>query len=192
MFEDLFGWFQSYGLFYALLGLFIIQVIDATIFPALPELFFTLAFMMDPTWEWGILVLTTTVLAEITGNSLLYALVKRKSLPEFIQKAMKRWTEFIFVKDERIILINRVAPVVPFLGAFIATCKWNYKKSMLYLVMGGLAKYGALLVLIGLLNYQFDPDTAQFYSILAIIIIIGLSFVSSYIYRKKIKKEEIK
>ena len=85
-----------------------------------------------------------------------------------------------------------IAPVVPFLGAFIATCKWDYKKSMLYLVLGGLAKYGALLVLIGLLNYQFDPDTAQFYSILAIIIIIGLSFVSSYIYRKKIEKEEIK
>ncbi len=190
MFEDLFGWFQGYGLFYALLGLFIIQVIDATIFPALPELFATLAFMMDPTLTWGILVLVTTCLAEVTGNSLLYALVKRKNLPDFIQKAMKKWTEFIFVKDERIILINRIAPVVPFLGAFIATCEWNYKKSMLYLVLGGLAKYGALLTLIGMLNYQFDPDTAQFYSILAIIIIIGLSFVSSFLYRKKLENDD--
>ena len=187
MFEDLFGWFQSYGLFYALLGLFIIQVIDATIFPALPELFFTLAFMMDPTWEWGALVLATTVLAEVTGNSLLYALVKRKSLPDFIQKAMKKWTEFIFVKDERIILINRVAPVVPFLGAFMATCKWDYKKSMIYLVIGGLAKYGALLILLVIFSITFDADFAQKMSILAIIIIIGVSFVSSYLYKKKLE-----
>ena len=190
MFEDLFGWFQSYGLIYALLGLFLIQVIDATIFPALPELFFTLAFMMDPTFEWGILVLITTVLAEVTGNSLLYALVKRKSLPEFIQKVMKKWTDFCFVKDERIILINRIAPVVPFLGAFIATCKWDYKKSMLYLVIGGLAKYGALLALISFFSYQFDPDTAQFFSILAIVIIIIISFISSYIYKKKLDQNQ--
>lgn len=187
MFEDLFGWFQSYGLFYALLGLFIIQVIDATIFPALPELFATLTFLMDPTLTWGILVLATSCLAEITGNSLLYALVKRKSLPGFIQKAMKRWTEFIFVKDERIILINRIAPVVPFMGAFIATCEWDYRKSMLYLIIGGLAKYGALLALVGFFNYRFDPDTARTFSILAIIAIIGLSFVSSYVYRKRLE-----
>lgn len=190
MFEDMFSWFQSYGLFYALLGLFLIQVIDATIFPALPELFFTLAFMRDPTWEWGLLILGTTILAEITGNSMFYALVKRKSLPDFIQKAMKKWTEFIFVKDERIILINRIAPVVPFLGAFIATCKWDYKKSMLYLVIGGLAKYGALLFLLVFFSITFDADYAQKMSILAIIIIICLSFVSSYIYRKKLKNND--
>jgi len=191
MFEDLFGWFQSYGLFYALLGLFIIQVIDATVFPALPELFAILAFLMDPTPAWGVMVLATSCLAEITGNSLLYFLVKRKSLPDFIQKAMKKWTEFIFVKDERIILINRIAPVVPFLGAFIATCQWDYRKSMLYLVIGGLAKYGALLALVGYFNYQFDPGTAQLFSLLAIIIIMALSFVSSYLYRKRIEMGEI-
>ena len=187
MFEELFAWFQGHGLFYALLGLFIIQVIDSTIFPALPELFATLAFMMDPTLEWGLLVLATSCLAEFTGNTLLYALVKRKSLPEFIQRAMKKWTEFIFVRDERIILINRVAPIVPFTGAFIATCQWDYRKSMAYLIVGGLAKYGALLLLIGALNYQFDPETAQFFSILAIVIIIVLSFISSFLYRRKLE-----
>src|SRR5207249_9507820 len=37
---------------------------------------------------------------------------------------------FLGVPDERAILLNRIAPVVPFVGAFIATLRWNYRRSM--------------------------------------------------------------
>ena len=196
MLEGLFDWFLDYGMHYALIAIFIILVIDAAVFPALPEVFATIAFLLDPTLMWGITLLITALLAEFTGNSLLYGLVKRSSLPEFIKKAMNKWTEFIFLKDERIILINRVAPIVPFTGAFMAVCEWNYWKSMSYLMIGGAAKYGALFALIGLFNIQFEKEVAQQITILALFIIIGLSFLSSYLYKRKIEgqkgeKEEV-
>ena len=190
MFEGLFDWFVDHGMLYALIGIFIILVIDAAVFPALPEVFATLAFLLDPTLGWGIILLITAVAAEFTGNSLLYGLVKQAKLPDYNRMAMKKWTEFIFLKDERIILINRVAPIVPFTGAFIAVCEWDYWKSMSYLFVGGLAKYGALFALVGVLNIQFEQEAAQKFTILSLFIIIGLSFLSSYIYKKRIDKAE--
>ncbi len=192
MFEWLFEWFQSFGLGFALLGLFVIFVIDSTIFPALPELFAVLAFLMDPSLEWGVALLVTACLAEIVGNSLLYFLVRRRKLPDFITRAMKRWIRFIFLRDERIILLNRIAPVMPFTGAFMAACKWNYRKSMLYLAAGGVAKYSALFLLIGLFDYSFEREQAQMFSIAAVLAVICVSLLASYIYRKRHAREKAK
>ncbi len=184
MLEGLFDWFRGFGLGFTLLGLFLILVIDATVFPALPELFAVLAFLMDPTWEWGAAILMTACLAEIVGNSLLYGLVKWKKLPGAIERIMSKWTEFILLGDERIILLNRIAPVMPFTGAFMAVCRWDYKKCMIYLVIGGLVKYSALLALVGFFNYQFDPDTAQMFSIVMVLAVVCVSIAASYFYRK--------
>lgn len=185
MLEGLFDWFQGFGLAFTLLGLFVILVIDAIIFPALPELFAVLAFLMDPSLEWGLILLLTVFIAEITGNTLLYALVKWKKLPDFIEKAIKKWTGFIIFNDERIILLNRVAPVLPFTGAFIATCKWDYRKSMLYLAIGGFLKYSALFAMVELFDYRFDQDTAQLFSLGAVIIVICLSLFVSYMIKRR-------
>jgi len=181
----MFDWFQSFGLAFTLLGLFLILVIDAMLFPALPELFAVLAFLMDPSAEWGIILLGTVCLAEIIGNTVLYSLVKWKRLPDFVEKAIKKWTGFIIFSDERIILVNRVAPVLPFTGAFIATCKWDYRKSMLYLVIGGLLKYSALFAMVVLFNYQFDTDQAKLFSLVAVIIVICLSLLASWFFRNR-------
>jgi len=189
MLEGLFDWFQGFGPGFALLGLFVIMVIDAMIFPALPELFAVLAFLMDPTPEWAAILLAAVCLAEITGNSLLYALVKWKELPGFLRKAMKKWTGFIIFSDERIILLNRVAPVMPFTGAFIATCNWNYRKSMLFLVVGGLLKYGALFGLVGLLDYGFERGDAQLFSLAAVIAVICLSLAASAVLKRKGRRQ---
>jgi hypothetical protein len=185
MLEGLFDWFQGFGLAFTLLGLFVILVIDAIIFPALPELFAVLAFLIDPSLEWGIILLITVCIAEIVGNTLLYSLVKWKKLPDFIEKIITKWTGFIIFSDERIILLNRVAPVLPFTGAFIATCKWNYRKSMLYLAIGGLLKYSALFAMVALFDYRFDRETAQIFSLAAVVIVICLSLVASYIIKKR-------
>jgi len=185
MLEWLFGWFQGFGPVFALLGLFLIFVIDSTIFPALPELFAVLAFLMSPSLEWGVALLVTACLAEVVGNSLLYFLVRWKKLPDFITRAMKRWIRFIFLRDERIILLNRIAPVMPFTGAFIAVCKWSYRKSMLFLVAGGLAKYSALFLLVGAFNYGFEAETAQLFSMIAVLAVICVSLLASYVYRKR-------
>ncbi len=185
MLEGLFDWFQGFGPGFALLGLFVIMVVDAMIFPALPELFAVLAFLIDPTPEWAAVLLATVCLAEVVGNSLLYAFVRWKKLPEFLERAMKKWTGFIIFSDERIILLNRLAPVMPFTGAFIATCNWNYRKSMLFLAVGGLMKYGALFGLVGLFDYQFDREETQLFSLLAVVIVICLSLAASYALKKR-------
>ena len=185
MLEDLFGWFQGFGLAFTLLGLFLLLVIDAMIFPTLPELFTVLAFLMDPTLTWGIILLATVCLAEVTGNTMLYLLVRRKQLPEFIQKAIKGWTGFIIFSDERIILLNRIAPVLPFTGAFMATCEWNYGRSMAYMVSGGILKYSALLALVGLLDYKYETETAQLFSLAAVAVVICVSLMASLYLRKR-------
>lgn len=192
MFEGLYSWFLEHGALYALAGLFLILVIDAVIFPALPEIFAVIAFLLTPTLWWGVAILFVACCAEITGNSLLYLLVKKGKLPGFMQKAMKKWVGFLILKDERIILMNRIAPVVPFLGAFMATCEWSYRRSMLYLVIGGVLKYAGLLALVGLLNVSFDKEIAQLISIVAIIVIVCLSFASSYLYKKRLESKKFK
>ena len=85
--------------------------------------------------------------------------------------------------------MNRVAPIVPFTGAFIATCKWSYRRSMLYLVIGGAAKYGFLLTLVGFLQVNFNPETAQLFTIIALFLIIGISFISSWLYKKRLERD---
>ena len=193
MFDSIYDWFLTYGTVYALLGLFLILLIDATIFPALPELFAVLAFMLQPTLWWGVAILIIAVSAEVCGNSLLYLLVKRKRLPSKIRKVMKKWVRFLVLRDERILLVNRVAPVLPFTGAFIATCKWNYARSISYIAIGGLAKYSFLLLLVGMLSMSFDRDVAQVVALVAIIIVIALSLLASTVYRKRLrtKKENL-
>ena len=46
------------------------------------------------------------------------------------------------VSDERIILVNRVVPVVPLMGAFIATMKWDPRKSLFYVFIGENLRHG--------------------------------------------------
>jgi membrane protein DedA with SNARE-associated domain len=185
MLEGMFDWFQAQGLMFTLLGMLIIVIVDSTLFPVLPELFAVLVFTGDPSPELAAMMMTAICLGEITGNTVLYSLVKWKHLPAIIEKAIVKWTDFLIFSDERIILMNRFAPVIPYAGAFIATCKWNYRKAMIYLVTGCIVKYSALFALVGFFNYQFDPKTAQMFSLVAVITVICLSLVASAIYRKR-------
>lgn len=181
----MFELFQAQGLMFTLLGIFIIVIVDSTLFPVLPELFAVLVFTNDPSPELAVMMLAAICLGELAGNTLLYSLVKWKRLPAIVEKAIRKWTDFLIFSDERIILMNRFAPVVPYTGAFIATCKWNYRKAMLYLVTGCVIKYSALFALVGLFNYQFDPATAQMFSLIAVVTVICLSLAASVVYRKK-------
>src|SRR3989442_957695 len=86
------------------------------------------------------------VAGEATGNSLLYwfvnrALVRTGRMPPRIEKLMARWMKFLIIHDERIILLNRVFPVVPFVGAFMAALKWNYPRSLAVIIIGGGAQH---------------------------------------------------
>ena len=166
--------------------LFVVLCLDAMLVPTLPELFVLLFALENPSnVGWVLLLLVVVVVAELTGNGILYFVVKRLGLPKLFDKAMKKWVSFLAVHDERVILVNRVAPILPFVGAVVATMKWNPRKSFLYIFVGGAAKYTALLTFVLVFNQVFDPNTARNATISMILAIVIVSFVQGYFAKQK-------
>jgi membrane protein YqaA with SNARE-associated domain len=185
--EGIYEFFYSFGSLGMLFGLFLILVVDAMIFPALPELFAVLVFSWNPSLIWAVFILITACSAEVVGNSSLYYLVKKAKLPRFIKRTMEKYINLLVLQDEKIILMNRIAPVVPFVGAFIAACNWDYRRSILYIMIGGIVKYSFLLILVGIFNVMYDRRSAQLITLTAVVILIGVSFLLSFISRKRLK-----
>jgi len=190
MLESLHAWLLANGLWYALLAVFAFVLIDACLFPALPDLFAVLAFLVEPGLWWGLAILGTVCVGEILGNTLLYSLVKRKRLPDFIERTMNKWVGFLFVKDEKALLLNRFAPMIPYSGAFIATCGWSFRRSLLFIMAGGLAKYSVLLGIAFALNSTLDSGMAALATITALVIILVASLASAHVLKRRMKAQE--
>jgi membrane protein DedA with SNARE-associated domain len=188
------GLFAFLGPSGAFLGLFFLFVIDAAIFPALPEIAIVVIYLygvpeFDPFLR-AIFLLAVALGGELAGNTLLYAwvrrlLVDRGRLPRWIERGMARWTKFLVFPDERIILLNRVAPVVPFVGAFIAVLRWNYPKSLAYILIGAVTKYSLLLILVGSLRVAYSRQMATLLTLSAVLILVLASMVSAYLLRRR-------
>jgi hypothetical protein len=188
VFEGLLGYLQGFGDVGLLVFLFVILCLDAMLVPTLPELFvmgFYAAHQPAPTFAWGVTLLAVVVAAELTGNGILYVVVRRTGLPRFIDKAMKKWVGFLVVQNERIILVNRVAPILPFVGAFVATMKWDPRRSFLYIFVGGAVKYAVLIALVGVLFAFFSGPTARNVTVALILLIIAVSFAQSHFAKRK-------
>lgn len=193
--SGLFGFLGPSGI---LLTLFLIFVLDAMVIPALPELWFVLTYSFRPASlapaAWAPLLLLMAVLGEAVGNTSLYLIVKHGlvrpgRMPRIMERAMRRWTEFLVLHDERIILVNRVAPVVPMVGAFIATLGWDIRKSFAYVVIGAAGKYALLLVLVVYVGIAFDPVVARLVTFSLVVVIVAASALGSYVYRRRMRKE---
>ena len=189
------GLFAFLGPTGTLVALFLVFVIDAAIIPTLPELAVVLSYLyrdpgVDP-FAWALLLLAMALAGEVVGNTLMFLWVRklvvdRGHLPRLLGRAMRGWTDLMITPDERIILVNRVAPVVPFVGAFIAVVGWNYRKSIAYIVIGGAAKYSFLLVLVGYLGFVYDPGTATLITVAAGLILVGGSVAAATLYRRRV------
>jgi membrane protein YqaA with SNARE-associated domain len=178
------------------LALYLIFVLDAALFPALPEVFIALFLAVPPAGTplalWALALLATAVAGEATGNALLYLVVRRVFVargrwPRFLEKVMRRWTQFLVVKDERIILVNRVAPVVPLVGMFIAVLGWDFRRSLLYVVVGAAAKYAVLLALLATILVAYPREIAEWITITAVLVVVAVSAVTSLLYRRRLK-----
>lgn len=177
-----------------LAAMFLIFLADAAVFPALPELFIVLFYQeLVYTWTWSPVVASTSLLAlalagDLCGNAGTYAVVKwlhaRGRVPRVIENAMRKWTSFLAVRDERIILLNRIAPAVPFTGAFIAVCGWSLRRSLAYVLIGGIAKYVLLLLLVVGLGLAFEPGTARLVTFVAVIALVMVSLAAGW-YRRR-------
>jgi membrane protein DedA with SNARE-associated domain len=172
-----------------LICIFLLFYIDAIIFPTVPELFTVGIFALQTqisTLGFGLLILITIAISEILGFCTLYYLVKKVRVPRLIQKGVDRFRAFLIYPDERMILVNRIAPVLPFMGAFASICNWNLRKSLTYVLIGGVAKYGILLLASGLFIAFWDPQTATTVVLIMVIAVIAISFVASYFRKKKL------
>jgi uncharacterized membrane protein YdjX (TVP38/TMEM64 family) len=179
MLESLHAWLLANGLWYALLAVLAFVLIDACVFPALPDLFAALAFLLEPGLWWGLAILGTVCVGEFCGNTLLYALVRRRRLPGFAERAMKKWVGFLVVGDERALLLNRFAPMIPYSGAFIATCGWSYSTSITIIAAGGLVKYSMLLGIVYALDSALDPELTGLATVAAVVAILVASLAAS-------------
>jgi hypothetical protein len=183
---DLFGT-SEWGV---LLCIFIIFLIDALIFPTLPELFFAMGMMYNSadgggSFAFGAEMLFVVAVAEIIGVLTLYFLVGLFRIPKRVEKVVKKYIGFLVLGDERLILLNRIAPMIPFCGAVIRIAGWDIKKSIIYVIIGCIIKYG---IIAALCNFFFEfysgPD-AQNFTLIFIILVIAVSFVFSYVMKKK-------
>jgi len=186
--------FGSLGPVGSLVALLLIFAVDAALFPALPEAWIVVTFtyrpeVLDPLL-WAVMLLATAVVGDLLGTSALYTVVRRvvikgRRMPGWLERGMKKWTEFLLVRDERVILLNRIAPVVPFVGAFIATLDWDYRRSMAYVAAGGLAKYAALLFVVVIVGVAYDVGTARWITLALVAIVVIGSFLAAWLVRRK-------
>jgi len=189
------GLFASLGPAGSLLVLLVIFAVDAAVFPALPEAWIVLTYSFRPAGldavSWAAVLLAMAVIGDLIGTSALYAAVRRlliqgNRMPKPLERAMRRWTQFLLLKDERIILLNRVAPVVPFVGAFIATLDWNVRKAIVFVLVGGLVKYTFLLFIVFVIGVAYDLATARWITLGLVIAVVAASILGSWMYRRRL------
>ena len=183
---DLFGDNGDLGV---LLCIFLIFLLDALLVPSLPELFFILGFMAGAAHNtpivFGCELLLVAILAELVGILSLYYVVKHIRIPKKIEKLVDTYTKFLVMGDERLLLLNRIAPMIPFAGAFIAIAKWDLKKSMFYIVLGCVLKYGIIMLLSNMFLDFFNSDQAQLFMIIMIVVVIAVSMIMSFVIKKR-------
>lgn len=182
----LFGLFSGMGDPGIVLCIFLLFLIDALVFPTLPELFIVLGFGANPTPLFGATLLVAAVAAELIGVFALYYVVSRIRVPEKIKRIANRYIDFLVVSDEKIILVNRVAPMIPFLGAFIAMIDgWDKRKCAFYIILGCVVKYGVILMASGFFLTYLGTETAQTVTLAFVFAVIIISFIASYVKKRR-------
>ncbi|NLL94246.1 MAG: hypothetical protein GX224_00560 [Thermoplasmatales archaeon] len=183
--------FGPHGWWGIVLFVFLIFLIDAIFFPTLPEVFFIIGFMYDRTLEFGLALLAAVVVAEIVGVTALYLFAENVRIPNRIKGAVEKYCNFLIVSDERMLLVNRFAPMLPFAGVFISVMPdWRLPRALFYVVVGCVLKYG-LLMLTGLYFFTaFPADEAQKYTLLAVIAVLAASGAVAYLKKKEVDEAE--
>jgi len=185
--EDIISLFETLGDFGMLLALFVIIMIDGVLFPTLPEVWIIFIFGAHAdSFSWGLAIALVASFSSLAGNFTLYGLVKTAHLPGWIQRRMRQYTNFLIIGDERLLLLNRIAPLIPYTGAFMAVCNWPPKKSAVYVFAGALAKFSVIVVLSWLSFDNLRRDMAPWVSLGFVILILAASLIASIIYKKRI------
>ena len=178
------------NIYLVMLGVFFIFYFDSMWITLLPEVLI-LFFIDQPhpdisLFMWAILLLVMANLGDVSGNYTIYLLFKKWGwFHKKVSAKLRKYVGFLLLKDEKLILLNRVAPALPMCGVFIAACEWDIKKSLFYIYLGGLIKYSIILMIFGFLDWIYDPDVAFWITLISVIAFLIPSF---YLGRRKQKR----
>ncbi|KAA0012393.1 MAG: hypothetical protein FE041_03505 [Thermoplasmata archaeon] len=187
--ELLIAFFTPLGVVGLLSLVGIVAFLDAMMFPFFPELFAIIVFLSGPDGGilWAIAIIATIATTESLGVSALYYIVEHIRVPERIKRIASKYVNILFVSDEKVVIMDRVVPVVPFIGAFISLCNWNYRKAITYNIIGCVAKYSFLLAFAGVLEYYFTSGIAGDVTLILVITIVACSVFINYVWDKRRK-----
>ncbi len=190
MLGDLINDFTGGNIYLLLIGSFLIFYLDAMVPTMLPEILILTFIGTKPddmsTFIWLLLLLCMANLGDVSGNYTIYLLFKKWGwFHKKVSVKLKKYVGFLLVKDEKLILLNRVAPALPMCGVFMAACEWDIKKSLFYIYLGGLIKYSIILIIFGLLDWLYNPDIAFWITLISVIVFLIPSF---YLGRRKQKR----
>lgn len=186
------------NIYLVLLGVFLIFYLDAMVLTILPEVLILFFFPAHPEElsliVWVVLLLAIATIGDVAGNFTVYLLFKKwKWFHRRVSDKLRKYVGLLVLKDEKLILLNRVAPALPMCGAFMAACNWKVKLSLFYIFLGGLIKYSIILVIFGFLDWIYDPDTAFWITFLSVGVFLVISYFLGRKKRKRLlaeKKEE--
>lgn len=182
MIYDAFGGYGDIGV---ILCIFLIFLVDAMLFPMLPEMFFILGYNYDPTTEFGATLIATAMCAELVGSFTLCYVVKHVRVPARVSKIANSYMDFLMEGDEKVILANRITHMVPYVGAFMGLMtQWDLRKCAIYIAVGCVIKYTVILAASSFFLDFFSGQTATFVTMGIVMVTLCICTALS-IYRKK-------
>ncbi|MCQ2053493.1 MAG: hypothetical protein MJZ03_06145, partial [archaeon] len=142
--------------------------------------------MYNPDPIWGLVILIIASVAEAIGLSTLYYIVENVGVPKKIRNMATKYADFLIVNDERMLLVNRVAPILLFAGAFVSLIhSWTLKRALFYNFIGCYLKYGIIMLFANFFYIYFNDSCAQLYTIVFVLVVMVLSVVASSIKKRK-------
>lgn len=187
--ESIFTFFEGIGALGLIIAFSIISFLDGLAIPTIPEVWLLLIAMTDvavPQVTWAVLLVVIGTFSALAAQILLFLLVRRFKLPRRIEKIMNRYTKFLIISDEKLAFVNWLAPVIPFTGAFIATCNWKPRLAFTYSFFGGITKMSIIVLLASAFPLLVDADIAANASLALVIAVLGVSLIITYIRRRSI------
>jgi uncharacterized membrane protein YdjX (TVP38/TMEM64 family) len=169
------------NIYLLLLGAFLIFYFDSMVLTILPEILILTFVGAKPvevsTFIWLVLLLCMATFGDVAGNYTVYLLFKKvKRYHNWVHDKLQRYVSMLVLKDEKLILLNRVAPALPMCGAFMAACNWDVKKSLFYIYIGGVIKYSIILFFFGFLSFIYPEDTALWITLISVAVFLVISF----------------
>jgi hypothetical protein len=169
------------NIYLILLGTFLIFYLDSMVITILPELLI-LFFYDNPVpgispVAWLILLTFIASSGDVSGNFTVYLLFKKWGwFHKRVSEKLRKYVGLLVLKDEKLILLNRVAPALPMCGVFMAACNWNVKKSLFYIFIGGAVKYTIILSFFEFFEWLYGTDTAFYVTFIFVVVFLIVSF----------------